>query len=142
MPQQTDQAEYGPTVQLPAPDKSIIPIVKIAKAIGWPPGMKPTAAPGLMKQAGSGASPSANRITLLRDPGFGDGPAQKHIFLRGLNSPFGMALIDHTLYVADSDAILKFPYQDGRSEIREKGTKLTDLPAGTVQSSLDQKSDC
>lgn len=61
-------------------------------------------------KAGSGAEPSANRITLLRDA-HGDGTAaERHVFLAGLNSPIGMTLIGDTFYVADTDAVLSFPY--------------------------------
>jgi glucose/arabinose dehydrogenase len=81
--------------------------------------------------AGAG-TPTANRITLLRDAD-GDGVAElKTPFITGLNSPFGMALVGDELYVADSDAILKFPYKRGETRIDAKGTKLTDLPAGTI----------
>jgi glucose/arabinose dehydrogenase len=45
-----------------------------------------------MKKAGA-AGPSANRITLLRDSD-GDGtPETRSVFLEGLNSPHGMALV-------------------------------------------------
>jgi glucose/arabinose dehydrogenase len=82
-------------------------------------------------QAKAGAAvPSANRITLLRDAD-GDGAAEvKSAFLEGLNSPFGMALIGHDLYVANTDAIVKFAYTDGATKIAGAGTKLTDLPGG------------
>jgi len=86
----------------------------------------------LMKKAGSGTAPSANRITLLRDAD-GDGIAEtRSVFLSGLNSPFGMALVGDSLYVADTDALLRFPYREGETEIREQGTKLADLPAGPI----------
>jgi glucose/arabinose dehydrogenase len=75
---------------------------------------------------------SANRITLLRDTR-GNGAADvKSVFLGGLNSPFGMALIGHDLYVADTDAILKFPYVDGETHIDARPVKVADLPAGTI----------
>ncbi|HWN43062.1 MAG TPA: sorbosone dehydrogenase family protein [Thermoanaerobaculia bacterium] len=81
------------------------------------------------KKAGGGV-PSANRITLLRDAD-GDGVAEtKSAFLTGLNSPFGMALVGNDLYVANADAIVKFPYTEGATEIKAAGTKVTDLPAG------------
>ena len=81
--------------------------------------------------------PSANRITLLRDAD-GDGLAEtKTLFLRGLNSPFGMALMGHDLYVANTDAILRFPYVDGATEIATPGVKVTDLPAGPLNHQLD-----
>jgi glucose/arabinose dehydrogenase len=82
-----------------------------------------------MKKAGSGTR-SANRITLLRDAD-GDGVAEvRSVFLENLNSPIGMALIGETLYVADTDAILRFPYKTGDTKITAQGEKLTDLPAG------------
>jgi len=169
-------AGMGPAPLLPAPNKSLIPTVKVADAIGWL-GSAPTAAPDLkvaafaegldhprwlyvlpngdvlvaetnapprpkegkgfkawfmkmfMKKAGA-AVPSANRITLLRDAD-GDGVAEtRTAFLERLNSPFGMALVGSDLYVADTDAILRFPYQAGETHISAAGTKLADLPGG------------
>jgi glucose/arabinose dehydrogenase len=83
--------------------------------------------------AKAGAStPTANRITLLRDRD-GDGIVEtRTVFLKDLNSPFGMALVGHDFYVADSDAVLRFPYRDGETSIAATGTKLLDLPAGTI----------
>jgi len=84
-----------------------------------------------MKKAGA-AVPSPNRITLLRDTD-GDGVAETHsTFLDSLNSPFGMALVGQTLYVATTDAILRFPYRDGEMRIATPGIKVVDLPAGTI----------
>jgi glucose/arabinose dehydrogenase len=169
----------GPNPQLPKPDDQAIPIVQVAEAKGWPPGMKPQAPAGVnvtafasglvhprwvytlpngdvlvaetnaperpedgkgikgkvMKkmQAKAGAAvPSPNRITLLRDAN-GDGVAElKTEFLGGLNSPFGMALIGNDLYVANTDAIVKFRYTPGATRIQGPGTKLTDLPGGPL----------
>jgi glucose/arabinose dehydrogenase len=85
----------------------------------------------VMKRAGAGV-PSPNRIVLLRDSD-GDGVVdKKSIFIENLNSPFGMALVGHDLYVANSDAIVKFPYTDGALNISDKGQKLADLPAGRI----------
>ena len=86
-----------------------------------------------IKRAG-GASPSANRITLLRDTN-GDGVADvREVFLSGLNSPFGMALSPdgRTLYVADTDAVLAFPYVAGETRIAAAPRKIVDLPAGRI----------
>jgi glucose/arabinose dehydrogenase len=84
-----------------------------------------------MDRAGAN-TPSANRITLLRDAD-GDGTAEtKSVFISGLNSPFGMALVGNELYVADSDAIMKFPYHEGDTKITTPGEKLADLPAGRI----------
>lgn len=83
----------------------------------------------VMKRAGAGV-PSANRITLLRDSD-GDGVAEgRSIFLSGLNSPFGMALVGEDFYVADTDSILRFPYRSGETRIAARGVRLADLPAG------------
>ena len=78
-----------------------------------------------------GASvPSANRITLLRDTD-GDGVADvRSAFLEGLNTPIGMALVGHDLYVANTDAVLRFPYREGAERIVAPGVKVVDLPAG------------
>ena len=85
----------------------------------------------VMGRAGAG-TPTANRITLLRDAD-GDGKAEiKKTFLQGLNSPFGMALVDDKFYVANADAIMSFPYKTGDTEISAAGVKLTDLPGGPI----------
>ena len=172
--------EYGAAPNLPAPDKSLLPTVNIARAEGWPEGTMPKAATGtvvtalatglkhprwlyvlpngdvlvaeseappkpddakgisgemhklVMKRAGSGEAPSANRITLLREDQASAGEAQRHVLLEGLNSPIGMVLIGNDLYVADSDALLRFPYRSGDTEIRSPPVKVTALPAGTI----------
>lgn len=172
------EASYGPAPQLPEPNKTLVPTINIAKAVGWPEGMKPIAAEGLevhafardldhprwlyvlpngdvlvaesdappkpesqglrgwimkkvMARAGSGGT-SANRITLLRDRN-GDGtPEERTVFLEGLNSPFGMALIDDQLYVANTDALVRFPYKEGTTRIEAAGEKVVDLPAGPI----------
>ena len=85
----------------------------------------------VMKRAGA-ATPSANRITLLRDTD-GDGVADvRSVLLEGLMSPFGMALVGANLYVANSDAVLRFPYATGDLRIAADGVKLVDLPAGPI----------
>ncbi|HUF82726.1 MAG TPA: sorbosone dehydrogenase family protein [Burkholderiales bacterium] len=170
-------AGVGPDPRLPPPHPTLVPTVKIARAVGWPAGGKPVAAAGTavsafatqldhprwvyvlpngdvlvaesaapprpegsggikgwimkkaMRRAGS-AVPSANRITLLRDAD-GDGkPEVRTVFLEGLNSPFGMALVGDDFYVANCDAILRFPYRAGDTRITARGAVLADLPAG------------
>lgn len=87
---------------------------------------------GLVMQRAGAAAPSANRITLLRDTD-GDGVADfRSVLLSGLHSPFGMALIGNQLYVANSDAIWRFPYQQGDTHIDAGGTLLVELPAGPI----------
>lgn len=170
-------AGFGPNPTLPAPQQSLLPTVKIAKAVGWPEGRAPTPAPGFRVQAfasgldhprwlyrlpngdilvaesnappkpegkkggirgwimglvmgrAGAAAPSANRITLLRDAD-GDGVAEtRTAFLENLTSPFGMALVGETLYVANADAVVAFPYQAGQTRIDAAARKVADLPA-------------
>lgn len=91
---------------------------------GWVMGL-------VMKRAGAGVA-SANRITLLRDSD-GDGVADfRSVLLEGLNSPFGMALVGNDLYVANSDAVLRFPYEAGDTHITVPGRKVVALPAGPI----------
>ncbi len=83
----------------------------------------------VMARAGAGV-PSANRITLLRDTD-GDGTAEtRSVFLQGLNSPFGMALVGDRFYVANADAVIEYPYTPGQPQITAPGRRLTDLPGG------------
>ncbi len=90
---------------------------------GWIEGL-------VMARAGSGDRPSADRISLLRDAD-GDGAAEtKTVFLSGLTSPFGMALVGETLYVANADAVVKVPYRTGQTRIDATPVKVADLPAG------------
>jgi len=169
----------GPSPKLPEPNKTLIPTVNIAPAIGWPDGAKPTAAAGtqvaafaegldhprwlyvlpngdvlvaetnappkpddgkgvrgwvmkkVMGRAGAGV-PSPNRITLLRDKDH-DGIAEtRTVFLENLNSPFGMTLVGNDLYVADTDRLLRFHYEDGDTAIKSQPIKVVDLPGGTL----------
>jgi glucose/arabinose dehydrogenase len=85
----------------------------------------------MMKKAGS-ARPSANRIALLRDAD-GDGTAETRTeFLEGLNSPFGMALVGQTLFIANTDAVVSVPYQNGATQITAVPQKVADLPGGLL----------
>jgi glucose/arabinose dehydrogenase len=168
---------WGPNPTLPAPEKSLIPTINVAKADAWPQGTRPTPAAGLavtayatgldhprwlyvlpngdvlvaesnkpgnapkekgirakvqglaQKEAGAGVA-SPDNIILLR--GFKpDGTADtKATFMQGLTSPFGMALVGNDLYVANADALWKFPYKTGATSITAKGAKVLDLPSG------------
>ncbi len=85
----------------------------------------------VMKKAGAGGR-SANRITLLRDSD-GSGKVDfRSVFLTGLNSPFGMELIENDFYVANTDSVWRFPYHEGQTAISEPGQKIMDLPAGPI----------
>ena len=96
-----------------------------AKGIkGWIMGL-------VMKRAGA-STPSANRITLLRDTNH-DGVADvRTVFASGLNSPFGMALVGNELYVANTDAIVKFPYTEGQTALTVPGKEVLALPGGPI----------
>jgi glucose/arabinose dehydrogenase len=86
----------------------------------------------LFQKKAGGAVPSANRITLLRDAD-GDGVAEtRSVLVAGLNAPFGMDLSGGTLYVADTDAVLAFPYRDGDTTIAAPPRPLVDLPGGEI----------
>jgi len=173
------EAGYGPNPALPEPNKTLIPTVNVATAVGWSENGLPSPAEGLavhafargldhprwlyvlpngdvlvaesnappkpgkkksikswftdkaMERAGAGV-PSANRITLLRDSDR-DGVADVQTpFLENLNSPFGMALVDDQLYVANTDAVVRFPYREGQTRIRAQGEKVMDLPGGPI----------
>ena len=173
------EAGTGPSPTLPRPSTSLIPLVNVVTAKGWPAGATPVAGDGLavnafaqgldhprwlhvlpngdvlvaetnapprpddakgikgwffkrfQKKAG-GAVPSANRITLLRDAD-GDGVAEtRSVLLTGLNAPFGMALVGGVLYVANTDAVVRFPYTTGQTQITAPGTTVAALPGGTL----------
>jgi glucose/arabinose dehydrogenase len=172
-----DGGDYGPTPQLVAPQSSLVPTVRPAKAVGWSAGEMPAPARGLEinafvsgldhprwlyvlpngdvlvaesnAPAGSGLcselknmaasvvlkyggarTASADRITLHRDND-GDGVAdESHIFLDGLHSPFGMALIGEDLYVANADAVLRFTYAPGLTSLATEPEVVAGLPSG------------
>lgn len=172
-------AGIGPNPALPQPNKSLIPTLNVARAIGWPGNAVPIVTTGLsvapfvrdldhprwlyilpngdvlvaetnappkpedgkgikgwvmglmMKKAGA-AVPSANRITLLRDSD-NDGVADvRSVLLQNLNSPFGMTLVGNDLYVANADAVVKFPYASGDLKITAPAAKVVDLPGGPI----------
>jgi glucose/arabinose dehydrogenase len=169
----------GPSPQLPEPNKTLIPTLNIAPAIGWPQGAKPVAATGtqvaafaedldhprwlyvlpngdvlvaetnappkpedgkgirgwvmkkVMGRAGA-TVPSPNRITLLRDKDH-DGVAEtRTVFVQNLNSPFGMTLVGNDLYVADTDRLVRFHYENGDTQIKSPPIKVIDLPGGPL----------
>lgn len=168
-------AMTGPRPQITDPRPQVFPTIGVAKAVGWPAGGKPTAAPGLkvaafaaglehprwlyrlpngdvlvaesnspprdvggvtglvmgyLMKRGGAAVPSPNRITLLRDTN-GDGVADvKTIFMTGLNSPLGMALLGDTLYIADTDSVVRVPYTTGATSISAKPETVVRYPGG------------
>ncbi len=95
---------------------------------------KPTTRPkqlimGIVQKASGKGGEGGNRITLLRNV---NGKWEQHLFIENLFSPFGMQLIGNTLYVANADSLVKFPYQAGQTEIRTPPQLVTDLPGGPI----------
>jgi glucose/arabinose dehydrogenase len=174
-----ESSGFGPHPLLPAPEHSLLPVINLSTAKGWPPGKTPWAATGtvvrafasgldhprwlyvlpngdvlvaetnapprpddgkslkgkvtkeLMKKTGASV-PSANRLTLLRDTD-GDGVADVRTpFLVGLDSPFGMALVDGQLYVANADRLVRFAYTDGATQLTGSATNVLELPGGPI----------
>ncbi|MEX2173946.1 MAG: sorbosone dehydrogenase family protein [Pirellulaceae bacterium] len=87
-----------------------------------------------MKKSKTVTGESPDQITLLRDAN-GDGrPEIRETYLEGLNQPFGMALLavggKETLFVANTDSLVAYPYQAGQNRLDAKGMKVLDLPAG------------
>ncbi|MFZ3005469.1 MAG: sorbosone dehydrogenase family protein [Phenylobacterium sp.] len=98
---------------------------------GKPQNLKDWVAQFVQKRAGA-LQKSPNKIMLLRDSD-GDGVADtKAIFAQGLKRPFGMALVGDTLYVANDDSIVAFPYSEGQTQVQGTGTKVFDLPGGPI----------
>jgi glucose/arabinose dehydrogenase len=96
------------------------------------PGTEPVTTPkqliaGKVKDRSGKGGKGGNRITLLR-PKPGGGEWEQHVFIDHLHSPFGVQLIGDTLYVANTDAIIKFPYHAGETAITAPGVELADLP--------------
>ncbi|MDB5315761.1 MAG: sorbosone dehydrogenase [Rhodospirillales bacterium] len=82
-----------------------------------------------IKSLGRGSLPGGNRLTLLRDAD-GDGVYERRgIFASGLNAPYGLALVNGGLYVANQDALVRFDYADGQTEAAGPPRVITRLPS-------------
>jgi glucose/arabinose dehydrogenase len=86
---------------------------------------------GMVKAIGGSTAKGGNRITLVRYGADGK-PTLRTIFLSGLHSPYGVVLVGSDLYVANTDAVLRFPYHEGDTQITTPGVKLTGLPGGPI----------
>ncbi|WP_217546712.1 sorbosone dehydrogenase family protein [Pantoea sp. GbtcB22] len=105
--------------------------VLVAESNGTP---KPTTAPkqlimGIVQKASGKGGEGGNRITLLRNV---NGKWEQHRFIDNLTAPFGMQLVGNTLYVANADSLVKFPYETGQTEIRTPPVEVTELPGGPI----------
>ena len=84
---------------------------------------------GLIKSQGTTSVQSGNRLTLLRDAD-GDGRYEEQTtFADDLNAPYGLALVDNNLYVANQDALVRFDYEEGQTQASEPPEVITQLPA-------------
>lgn len=84
---------------------------------------------GFIKAKGTTSVESGDRLTLLRDAD-GDGSYElQTVFADNLNAPYGLALFEGNLYVANQDALVRFDYRDGQTEASDPPAKVTDLPA-------------
>jgi glucose/arabinose dehydrogenase len=84
---------------------------------------------GYIKAQGNTQVKGGNRLTLLRDAD-GDGTYElKTVFAENLNAPYGLAFANGRIYVANQDALVSFPYQEGQTQASGAPTKLVDLPA-------------
>ena len=144
-----EAAGFGATPQLPAPHKSLLPTINIAPAKGWSAGTKPLAAPGTTVSAlasgldhprwlyvlpnGDVLVAETNAPPKPEDSQGIKGWIMKMVMKRagaGTPSANRITLLGNDFYVADSDAVLRFPYVSGQTTISAPATKLVDLPAG------------
>jgi glucose/arabinose dehydrogenase len=118
----------------------VLPNSDILVAESKSPGVEPVTRPKeivmhwIESQATSGGKDTGpgNRITLLRDSD-GDGkPETQSVFLDHLNSPFGITLLGSDLYVANTDSIMRYKYNEGDTKIAEPGTPWLPLPGGPI----------
>ena len=144
-------ATYGADPKLADPQPEMFPSNQPAQEVGWPAGAAPKAPEGftvarfadglvsprwmyflpngdmLVAQASSNPTiPGA--IILLRDADRDGVAEQRFNFLPGVRQPTGMAVLVNSLYVATADALLRFPYTDGQTQVSAAGVKLLDLP--------------
>ncbi|WP_435164039.1 PQQ-dependent sugar dehydrogenase [Falsirhodobacter sp. 1013] len=84
---------------------------------------------GIIKAWGKSPEPGGNRLTLLRDAdGNGEYEVQT-VFAENLNSPYGLAFVNGSIYVANQDAVVRFPYTEGQTEAAGPPEVLTRLPS-------------
>lgn len=104
--------------------------VFVAEANTEPKGTKKIVATVIGQSKSQRMGESANRITLLRDTNQDGKPDLRETFAENLNQPIGMLALGNSFYVANTDAILRFPYQPGDTKLAGTPQKIKDLPAG------------
>lgn len=168
-----DPVQYGANPELPAPQRGLLPSMKIPRPANWgselptvpegytieaiatdlmiprqsivlpngdilvaegsggnaPPLRPKDFVAGFIKNLGKSSVPGGDRLTLLRDAD-GDGRYEAQgIFADNLNAPYGLALIDDAIYVANQDAVVRFDYSEGQTEASGPPTEVTHLPS-------------
>jgi len=143
-------AEVAKQLPPPTPEKAG---TRFAKVVGWPDGIKPTAASGFVVESfaakltgprwpyvlpngdvlvseSTGKADGPNKVVLLRDANK-DGVAEEtHTLIAGVRQPFGLLLKDKSLYVGSTNALLRYPFTPGETKITAQPAKLLDLPVG------------
>lgn len=151
--------ESGPSEKLSLPAPFATPSVRnSSEVIGWLAGKTPTAPPGFqvdlfaeglnnprwiyvlpnadvlvaetVRERVGGSTRSGNQIILFRDRDKDGKPELREVFLSDLNLPFGMLLLGDWFYVANTDSLVRYPFQAGQTRITAKPEKILDLPAG------------
>ncbi|MBC7537420.1 MAG: sorbosone dehydrogenase family protein [Bacteriovorax sp.] len=130
---------FSETINLPPPNPNHN-VVNSSKVIGWND-HKPIApehfivskfADGLRNSRWIYSAPDgsvflaesqASRITRFHK-------GKQEIFLSGLNLPFGMFILDKWFYVANSNALWRYPYKNLLAKTEPNGQKIIDLPNG------------
>jgi glucose/arabinose dehydrogenase len=129
-------------------------VKKSSKVIGWPEGKTPTAPEGfvvtkyadklnsprwfyitpngdiLVSESQTNRKKSANDIILFRDTDHDGMPDLRQTFMKDLNQPLGMLVLNNWFYVGNTDGVYRYHYTPGQTEITEKGEKILELPAG------------
>lgn len=153
-------AKTGPDTVQPAIGELVLPppfatasVQKESKIVDWPEGKMPQAPEGftvtkfaedlehprwtyvapnndIFVVESNDAGKSADRITMFRDKDSDGVPDARYSFLKNLNQPFGMLVLGDYFYVANVDALMRFPYKPGQNAIDQEGEKILDLPAG------------
>ena len=145
----TVQTTIGP-LELVAPYSSES-VTKQSKVIPWPQGLTPKAPEGFVVSrfadslehprwtyvapngdyfvAEANTKNSADQIRLLRDTDKDGTVDERYVFLENLNQPFGMLVLNGYFYVANTDGLYRYPYQQGSTKITGEGEKIVELSA-------------
>jgi glucose/arabinose dehydrogenase len=134
-PFETTSAGNGPKL-VPRPENAWPKVPENFKVQQYATGLGD---PRLIRTAPNGdffiAESHAGQITVLRGIDAAAKPVQRETFATGLNRPFGIAFYPpgpspQWIYVGNTDAVVRFPYQNGDLKARGPAEHIADLPAG------------